>query len=114
MSLVWPKKRGGACCSKGCLFGRFGVVGIEIQVRDTSLDKFVSCIESQRMDKLSSDSKAGELFAWGCKKRTIQVLHDFKDIKVDALHGNYRQACVLSEVRLGGGWGHNQLTYRDA
>lgn len=62
------------------------------------------------MDKLSSDSKAGELFAWGCKKHTIQVLHDFKDIKVDALHGNYRQACVLSEVRLGGGGGtHNQL-----
>lgn len=66
------------------------------------------------MDKLSSDSKAGELFAWGGKKHTIQVLHDFKDIKVDALHGNYRQACVLSEVRLGGGWGHNQLNYRDA
>ena len=66
------------------------------------------------MDKLSSDSKAGELFAWWCKKHTIQVLHDFKDIKVDALHGNYRQACVLSEVRLGGGWGHNQLNYRDA
>lgn len=82
--------------------------------RDTSLDKFVSCIESQRMDKLSSDSKAGELFAWGCKKHTIQVLHDFKDIKVDALHGNYRQACVLSEVRLGGGGAHNQLNYRDA
>ncbi len=61
------------------------------------------------MDKLSSDSKAGELFAWGCKKHTIQVLHDFKDIKVDALHGNYRQACVLSEVRLGGGGTHNQL-----
>ena len=62
------------------------------------------------MDKLSSDSKAGELFAWGCKKHTIQVLHDFKDIKVDALHGNYRQACVLSEVRLGGGGDtHNQL-----
>ena len=57
------------------------------------------------MDKLSSDSKAGELFTWGCKKHTIQVLHDFKDIKVDALHGNYRQACVLSEVRLGGGGG---------
>jgi len=56
--------------------------------------------ESQRMDKLSSDSKAGELFAWGGKKHTIQVLHDFKDIKVDALHGNYRQACVLSEGRV--------------
>ncbi len=52
-----------------------------------------------RMERPSLGSKAGELFAWGCKKHSVQILHDFRDIKVDSLHGNYRQACVLSEVR---------------
>jgi hypothetical protein len=51
------------------------------------------------MERPSLGSKAGELFAWGCKRHSVQILHDFRDIKVDSLHGNYRQACVLSEVR---------------